>query len=105
MSASQLPPAPMHAALEAQGYTVQARPTYEVIEGENENEYTVALKQVVRYHPLPGHQGIKLMRVWGPGKRIEAERIAVKLTDHAREREAERQKLLEQAAAKQRGQR
>lgn len=95
-----MPPAPMHAALE---YTVQARPTYHVIEGDGENDYTVALKQVVRYHPLPGHQGVRILRVWGPGDRIEAERVAVKLTDHARERDAERQALLERAA--ERGQR
>lgn len=85
------------------GYTVQARPTYHVIEGDGENDYTVALKQVVRYHPLPGHQGVRILRVWGPGDRIEAERVAVKLTDHARERDAERQALLERAA--ERGQR
>lgn len=95
-----MPPAPMHAALE---YTITARPTYHVIEGDGENDYTVALKQVVRYHPLPGHQGVRILRVWGPGDRIEAERVAVKLTDHARERDAERQALLERAA--ERGQR
>lgn len=73
------------------GYTVQARPTYEVIEGESDNDYTVVLKQVVRYHPLPGHQGIRILRMWGPGERIEAERIAVALTDlvRARERDTE----------------
>lgn len=73
------------------GYTVQARPTYEVIEGESDNDYTVVLKQVVRYHPLPGHQGVRILRMWGPGERIEAERIAVALTDlvRARERDAE----------------
>lgn len=85
------------------GYTVQARPTYHVIEGESDNDYTVALKQIVRYHPLPGHQGVRILRVWGPCGRIEAERVAVKLTDHARERDAERQALLERAA--ERGQR
>lgn len=89
-----MPPAPMHAALEASattGYTVQARPTYEVIEGESDNDYTVVLKQVVRYHPLPGHQGVRILRMWGPGERIEAERVAVALTDlvRARERDAE----------------
>lgn len=90
-------------ATHAQSYTVQARPTYHVIEGEGENDYTVALKQIVRYHPLPGHQGVRILRVWGPCGRIEAERIAVKLTDHVRERDAERQRLLERDAA--RGQR
>lgn len=91
MSASQLPP-PRPPAIAAVGsYTVQSRPTYEVIEGESENSYIVALKQVVRYHPLPGHEGIRLLQVWGPGTRIEAERVAVRLSDHARQRHAQTQ--------------
>lgn len=100
-----MPPAPMHAALE---YTVQARPTYHVIEGEGENDYTVALKQIVRYSAIPSHQGVRILRVWGPCGRIEAERVAVKLTDHARERDAEIAQMrerVERQAAKQGGQR